>query len=375
MDAICEIAQICSGCPKSATPLETQHKEKSDHLAHLLKSREVSFEDPIDIKPTVSWRSRDRADLTVEIQSGAKTIGLFKTGTFEVADMINCAQMSAELEEWLIEFRKFLPPVQKGSVRLRVAPDKTRGLWLDFSNNDVKMLFDDSSWLRTIPQDVIIEVGQRRKRLNLTGNRPKLEDPQFFPWFETYRARDLAPLAIFSQIASFSQPGRATNKVLIQEFYNLLSLTQSTSWLEIFCGFGNFTLALASYGYPVCALELDSLAIEGVKKSSQAAQLEHLIDIRKENALKLDPSRFQRDMGLLVDPPRSGLGKLLDTLSQVNPKKLPQDFIYVSCFADSLSADLARLESFGYKIQKVLGVDQFPQSAHCEWLCLLKNAN
>ena len=50
----------------------------------------------------------------------------------------------------------------------------------------------------------------------------------------------------------------------------------------------------------------------------------------------------------------------------------PQYILYVSCFLNSLIQDLTRLVQYDYKVKSIVGVDQFPQSSHCEWVVLLK---
>jgi tRNA/tmRNA/rRNA uracil-C5-methylase (TrmA/RlmC/RlmD family) len=68
---------------------------------------------------------------------------------------------------------------------------------------------------------------------------------------------------------------------------------------------------------------------------------------------------------VLADPPRSGLRGFIDALAERAGR--PQ-IVYVSCHAETLAADAARLAALGYRVAGLEGVDQFPQSPHGEWL-------
>ena len=63
---------------------------------------------------------------------------------------------------------------------------------------------------------------------------------------------------------------------------------------------------------------------------------------------------------------------MLDALEAAAPDARPARIAYVSCFAESFAADLARLARLGYRVSRLAGVDQFAQSPHCEWIALLE---
>jgi 23S rRNA (uracil1939-C5)-methyltransferase len=72
---------------------------------------------------------------------------------------------------------------------------------------------------------------------------------------------------------------------------------------------------------------------------------------------------------VFVDPPRKGCDqKLLDTIIKMKPNKM----VYVSCNVATLGRDLKYLLENGFELIKVQPVDQFPQTAHCESVCVLK---
>ena len=70
---------------------------------------------------------------------------------------------------------------------------------------------------------------------------------------------------------------------------------------------------------------------------------------------------------IFVDPPRKGCSKqTIDTLINLGSKKI----VYISCGPSTLARDLAILSSH-YEVKKVVPVDMFPNTYHCETIALL----
>ena len=70
---------------------------------------------------------------------------------------------------------------------------------------------------------------------------------------------------------------------------------------------------------------------------------------------------------VMVDPPRKGLDNTsVNNLLKVLPKKI----VYISCNPATLVRDLAKLEE-RYEIKKIVPVDMFPFTSHCEVISVL----
>ncbi|MCB0365019.1 MAG: class I SAM-dependent RNA methyltransferase [Bdellovibrionaceae bacterium] len=371
----CSIAERCSGCPWHAIPYADQGQKKANELLELLKQQEIHpLIEPKMISPGPQGL-RDRVDLVIMQQDGRATIGLYRPGKKTVADMNSCPQMSPALQDWFQTFRQNLPAITKGSVRLRVAPDGTRGVWLDFANIDVKILLDEGGWLRSLMELAIVEVGQRKKRLVEVDGRLKLQDPEFFPWFETLHPQG-SPIPLYSSIATFTQPGFEANRALVGEVLSAVGQLEGRRWLELFCGIGNFTLPLAASGLEVTAFEVDRLALNGLEKSQGSIGGDLDLHIIAGNAYRIAglPPLHDYD-GILVDPPRSGLKNVLQHLQNHLQPARPAYLVYVSCYTPALVQDLKVLVDLGYSITAISGVDQFPQTPHCEWVVTLRRSD
>jgi 23S rRNA (uracil1939-C5)-methyltransferase len=371
----CSYASLCAGCDWLLKPASEQRSLKEEAFREIWKNSDVGRPLPANINwvSTGLGASRDRVDLMFDRKSGTAKLGLFDRFRTGIVDLQGCPQLSPQLEAWLQEFRKFEFPIQRGSIRLRVAPDGTKGAWLDFANVDVKTLLDERTTLDALMKIAVVEIGQRRKRLVEKEGRLKLEDPVLAPWFETYDGEK--KIALYSTIGSFTQPGFNANRALIGETVRLSSPLQPKRVAEFGSGIGNFTLPLALHSEHVDAYEVDSLALEGLKRTLNEQRLTEKVSIHSGNyqgdkALALDFTGIDL---LLVDPPRSGLMKFLDPLAAMPPAARPKAVVYVSCFAESFAADSKRLFDMGYELREISIVDQFPQSRHFETIALFQH--
>jgi 23S rRNA (uracil1939-C5)-methyltransferase len=355
----CTYIGICGGCPWGERPLDT-------HLADKLKAVTGVYPEATMVYTPLN-RVRDRVDLVWENVGGEMRLGLYGLESREVVDLHACPMMSEPLEKWFQEFRAKAPSVRKGSVRLRVSPSGEKGVWLDFANQDVKTLFDERAYLEWLSALAFVEIGQRRKALTWKDGQPKLVDPILKPWFETYDA-DFKPIPLYGPVGGFTQAGFSANRALVGAVAELVKASGSREWLELFSGNGNFALALAARGHAVQAVELDELALEGLRLSMEAGHL--TVDIlRADVYLKTKTLPGLGGRGLLVDPPRAGLRELL-TVLEAGEK--PSSLVYVSCFTEVFLSDAAKLTALGYTLKKLVGVDQFPFSPHNEWVGLFQ---
>lgn len=354
----CKLADICSGCPWISTAYEEQLSKKRD--AFVLAWQALGFsEQSFSIASAGALGTRDRVDL--QLRSGS-VLGLYESNTREVVSIVDCPAMSPQLENWFKDFKSDLPSIEKGSVRLRVAPDGTRGVWLDFANEDVKRLFEERVWLERVLQKGVVEIGQRKKRLTWNEGRPRLVDPQLQPWMTTRWNDWVAPL--WMTVGSFSQPGDKVNQLLVDTVMRQVSPLPQKQWLELGAGSGNFTLPLLASGRSVIAVELDGLAVEGLKRGAEAISSDANLEIIERSFESAGALPRVGEVAILVDPPRSGLGKFLQSPIVAQAAALT----YVSCWTESFMMDAVQLRQLGFRPIAAEAVDLFPGTPYAEWV-------
>ncbi len=178
---------------------------------------------------------------------------------------------------------------------------------------------------------------------------------------------------------SFTQPNA---KVSVKMLEWAISATKDSTGdlLELYCGNGNFTIALAPNFDRVLATELAKPSVDAAQYNIAINNIENLQIIRMSAEDFSDAMAKKRTYRRLegidldsydcntifVDPPRAGIDD--DTLS------LMQNYdriLYISCNPETLKENLATLSST-HEITRFALFDQFPYTHHMESGVLLE---
>ena len=141
---------------------------------------------------------------------------------------------------------------------------------------------------------------------------------------------------------------------------------------DLYCGVGLFSLALADRFARVIAVDNDASAIRDARnnvKRNRVARERVLVQQVSAAAALQDPEHDWSAACVLLDPPRTGLGK--EGLAALIAAA-PREIIYLSCDPATLARDAAELVASGYSLERLKVVDMFPQSAHVESLLWLR---
>lgn len=176
----------------------------------------------------------------------------------------------------------------------------------------------------------------------------------------------------------FSQPNRAINTQMINWVYR--HLDNCHDLLELYCGYGNFTIPLSQKFHKVLATEISKSSIKSALKNCELNHVSHIAFLRMSaeeltSALKKE-REFNRlkDVNLdaytfshvFVDPPRSGMDiQSLAFIAQF------ETIIYISCNPITLKRDLEILTQ-DFTIEHFALFDQFPHTEHIESGVILK---
>jgi 23S rRNA (uracil1939-C5)-methyltransferase len=356
----CPHADQCSVCNWIQFSDQEQKDRKIKALKEALQDAGISTPETVFFHSKGLAQIRDRVDLTYE--NGR--YGFFQKNSREIFALTECPLMSNELFELYQKVSRIRIPIRKGSLRLRVSPDRKSGLWLDFANEDIRDLLAEKNTLQSFLDLGFVEIGQRRKKLSPDF---KLKDPEFHEWTRTWSQGN--PIALQSSVGSFSQSGDAANQILVTEMEKLFEKSELKSWVEFGAGSGNLTFPLAGRARHVRALEFDALALQGLQKTLETqTSFKGRILLELGDFQRKLPHSFSKEEGVLVNPPRSGLQKFLDPLFAIGVADRPRDFVYMSCYLESFTDDGKKLQALGYKIEDLTIVDQFPNSPHFEIL-------
>lgn len=382
MSIECPKAGRCGGCAWIGRPWHEQREQKVATLLQLLYRAGIEVSSAaIELLDVGQSGLRDRTDLAFRRGPDGPIWGLHGLGDEGIVDVGACPALSPALAAFLADLRLDPLPLDRASLRLRVAPSGARGLWVDAANEDVKHLMDDGAWLRRrLADGVFVEIGQRQKPVwdDLAEGTPRLRlarQPEHRAWFETLDVEKQLPLPLFTPVSGFTQPGIAANRVLVGAVLAAVARAGGDRWLELGAGAGNFTLPLAAQGRTLLVVETDEVAMEGLRRGAEEAGLLDRITPSSATLDRNDLALARAVAGadcVLADPPRSGLRAALEALSATSTG--PSRLVYVSCWTESLASDCGALVRAGWAVDRIVGVDQFAQSAQAEWVAELSRS-
>lgn len=179
---------------------------------------------------------------------------------------------------------------------------------------------------------------------------------------------------VYQQVEnSFTQPNAKVNEKM------LLWAQQATKNLggdliELYCGNGNFSIALAQNFDRVLGTEISKTSVKSAQINIAANNIDNINIVRmssEEFSQAMNGERIFRRLEdfdltaynfdtVLVDPPRAGLDPdSVDLVSRF------ERIIYVSCNPETLKNNLEQL-SKTHKIEQMALFDQFPYTDHVE---------
>lgn len=178
---------------------------------------------------------------------------------------------------------------------------------------------------------------------------------------------------------SFTQPN---GKVAVKMLEWAIDVTKNSTGdlLELYCGNGNFSIALAQNFDRVLATELAKPSVQSAQYNIEINNIDNLQIIRMSAEDFTDAMAKKRSFRRLegidldsyncntifVDPPRAGLDS--------NTVKLVQGYgriVYISCNPNTLTENLAELTKT-HNITRFALFDQFPYTDHMESGVLLE---
>ena len=187
-----------------------------------------------------------------------------------------------------------------------------------------------------------------------------------------YYALPQAQLEIEFLPTDFIQVNAAVNRALVTQAAQLLQLSADSSVLDLYCGLGNFSLALARAARKVVGVEGDAGLVERARGNARRNGIRNAqffsADLTAELSADAVPWLAQHYSHVLLDPPRAGALAMLPHIARLAPERL----LYVACDPDSMARDIGLLvQRHGFELLAAGVVDMFPHTAHVESLAVL----
>ena len=164
--------------------------------------------------------------------------------------------------------------------------------------------------------------------------------------------------------SAFVQVNKAVNDVMVQKVLDAVKPDSSMHILDLFCGLGNFTFALARSGAQVFGVDIVRSMIEKARENAEQNKLPNLdftvTDLEEPFENQLWAKR--KYDAVVLDPGRQGAKRAAVFLSKLKPQLI----VMISCNPLAASRDSLQLLQNGYKLAGWGAFDMFPRTAHIE---------
>ncbi len=175
-------------------------------------------------------------------------------------------------------------------------------------------------------------------------------------------------LRLTRDVRAFFQANRFLLEPLVRY---VMSLVPPCPVVDLYAGVGLFGLSLAAAGYEQVTL-VEGDPISGASLVENAEPFGSRVRVERKSVesylsagprLDTETARRGTRPTYIVDPPRTGMSKeALAGIIRSGPERL----VYVSCDVATFARDTRTLLDAGYALERVSGMDLFPNTAHVE---------
>lgn len=429
-EAPCAYFDWCGGCQWQHLTYEAQLEAKQDIVRQaMIRVGKLDLKDVV-LEPTLgadpNFRYRNKSQFPV--QKGQKIketgkrrlkVGYFERNSHDLVDINECLVQPEELDLLMISAKRLLEDAgipaydehsQKGLLRhilIRQAYSSGQiiitfvlfapGLYALSDNlqnqfarlteklikdypaiQGVNLNFNSKATNRIMGATTVTIDGAGKIQETLFSSDPALSQSH----------KDGIKFALSA--SSFFQINTRQTEIILERIYKEIFCDttsganfNSKTILDAYAGVGTIALWLAPGAQKVVAIEEHPQAVIDGRANVELNDFDN-VQFEEGDVEKVLPELIKKNFKpdcIVLDPPRKGVSSaVIDSVLKMAPQKI----VYMSCNPVTLARDLAKLvspdspkngeigENIGYKVERILPFDMFPQTYHVESLALLK---
>ena len=347
----CPYFYECGGCSIMDINYDTQIELKKNLIKNALKKSTGLEIDGIEIVKSPEFRYRNKIRLQVDKDGGLNYLETYSKKLVKIDD---CLIANEKISENLDRIEKITKDINQKftasieEITIRASENNILlNLQGNFDNNAIAYIKEKYS-----TSNYIINLLIARDLITING--------------EGYLDYKIGQKEFKISANDFYQ----VNDYQIENLYGVARefLGEKQKLLDLYCGSAASSMSINDDH--IVGVEINKNAIEDAKENAKRNGLRDYKFIAK-NAKFIDSSFIIKEKidAVTVDPPRAGLDKdVVKTIANAGIDKI----VYISCNPQTLARDIKRFMDRGYKLEKIKAVDMFPQTMHCEMICLLK---
>ena len=379
----CPLAGRCGGCQYRHMTYEEELRAKRQRVQDALtRVGGVSLELPQVLGAEDPLRYRNKVQFPVAQEKRGLAVGYYRARSHDVLDVADCllqpeavTTLRRAFKGWMERYR--IPAYDEGTRQGLI-----RHLYVRTNQAGEALCCVVANGAR-LPHAPELVQALRQAAPALAGlvlnTNTKDTNVILGPSYRTIWGRDfleerLCGMTFRLSVPSFFQINRAQTERLYAQALEFAGLTGRETVLDLYCGIGTISLALAQRAGQVIGAEIVPEAVQDAQANAARNQVDNarfLCGDAGEAAFQL-AAEGVRPQVICVDPPRKGLAP---EVPEILASMAPERIVYVSCDPATLARDVKRFGELGYPVVKAQAVDLFPRTAHVETVVLLSKLN
>ncbi len=375
----CPVAKLCGGCDFWHMDYEEESRLKADRVKQALnRIGGESLENvPILSAPTC-YGYRNKAQYPVSSKKNRVFAGFFRAGTHQVVENERCLILPEEADrvkqivaDYVNHYRvtAYDEQTHKGLLRhIYVRRGAVSGQVLVCLVVNGRKLPHTEDLIRRL--QVVEGFTSLVLSVNTKPGNTILGEEFITLYGPGYIEDTLCGLHFRLSPRSFYQINHHQAQRLYEAAISQAQITKDDLVLDLYCGVGTITLAMAKAAGKVIGVEVVEQAVQDAKENAARNGIqnaEFFCGDAGKAALELEEKGIRPDV-IVVDPPRKGLNAdTIEALDRMSPRRI----VYVSCDPATLARDVALLKDRGYVLKNAQAADLFPRCAHVESIVCL----
>lgn len=164
---------------------------------------------------------------------------------------------------------------------------------------------------------------------------------------------------------AFFQTNSHAASLLLSTVTEFAGDLEDQTLLDLYCGSGFFSVALANQAKKTIGVEMVPEAIRDARVNAELNDVD--VEYHDAKTEEFDWMKINADI-VILDPPRSGMHD--KALADVIAAK-PETIIYVSCNYKNFARELVQLQEH-YNVTQLRAIDMFPHTPHVELVARLE---
>lgn len=375
----CLLYGKCGGCQFRHMSYAEELRAKGQRVADALERvGHVKLELPPVLGAENPDRYRNKVQFPVSHDRHGLSVGYYRSRSHDVLDAPDCALQPETVTRLRRAFKSWMERYSVSAYDEGTGRGVVRHLYVRTNSWGESLVCVVANAARLTQSGALVDVMRQAEpglsgvvlNTNTQNTNVILGDQYTLLWGQDWLEEELCGLTFRLSIPSFFQINHAQTQRLYNIAFDFAQLTGGETVLDLYCGIGTISLALARRAGRVIGAEIVPQAIEDARENARrngVANVEFFCGDAGATAKKLAEEGVQPQV-VCVDPPRKGLAP---EVPAILAGMAPQRIVYVSCDPATMARDVARFNQLGYQAVKAQPIDLFPRTAHVETVVCL----